>query len=219
MRAKDVLAVFERLGVMVSGHFAYTSEGRHGSVYVNKDAIYLHTEETSRLCYELAMRAFRMCPDIDCVVGPEKGGIILSQWVGYHLAQKKRRDVLSVFAEKKMRDNVAQVGVPSTDFDFAFARGYGNVVAEKNVLIVEDVMNTGKSVEKLVRCVRKAGGFVEGIGAICNRGSVFSSDIGVAPKLFALLDISLPSWLADECPMCAQGIALNTELGAGKQVA
>ena len=203
MRAKDVLATFYRLGVMVSGHFAYTSEDRHGSVYVNKDAIYVHAGETSRLCYELAMRAFRMCSDIDCVVGPEKGGIILSQWVGYHLAQKKQRDVLSVFAEKKMRDNVAQVGVPPTDFDFVFTRGYGNVVAGKNVLIVEDVMNTGRSVEKLVRCVRKAGGFVEVVGTICDRGHKFSSAIHVAPKFFALLDISLQErvpHIADSAP-------------------
>ena len=215
MRARDVLTLFNRLNVIVDGHFRFAS-GMHGGTYINKDALYPYSQETSRLCYEIAKRAFLLC-DIDCVVGPEKGGIILSQWVGYHLTQKKRQHVLSVFAEKKMHASSVLQGASSPDYDFIFTRGYADCIAGKNVLIVEDVITTGGSIKKVVNLVRESGGNVSGVAAVCNRGNIYSENIGSPPIFFALLDISLSSWSAEVCPLCAQGMALNTQLGSSKE--
>jgi len=79
--AKDI---FDKTGaVLTDGHFVYT-EGEHGSAYVNKDAIYPDTTDISTLCRLIAQEAHRKGIDIDTVVGPEKGAIILSQWTTHH---------------------------------------------------------------------------------------------------------------------------------------
>lgn len=214
MREKDILALFRRLNVIIpNGHFRYSSGG-HGCTYVNKDALYLHSDETSRLCYEIARRALLECGDIDCVVGSEKGGIILSQWVGFHLAQKERHGVLSIFAEKVAHTNAS--GKSSDDFDFIFTRGYGGLIAGKNVFIVEDVVNRGGSVRKVVDLVRKSGGNVKGVGALWNRGNASIDDASSPPTFFSLVNTALSSWTADTCPMCRDGIPLDTQLGKGK---
>ena len=217
MKAVDVLGMFDRFNVIRrNGHYAYTSDGRHGSSYVNKDALYPHARETSQLCFELADRALNLCGEIDCVVGPEKGGIVLAQWVGFFLSLFTQCEVASIFAEKVIGNTVD--GAPHAEPGFAFLRGYAELVRGKNVLIVEDVTNTGGTVKKLVKLVEDSGGRVQGIGAICNRGNIVPEDIGSPPRFFALLDISLKSWNIDECPLCAEGVPLDKEFRKGKEL-
>ena len=214
---KDILALCSDLKVIVDGHFAYTSNGKHGYQYINKDALYLYAQDTSRLCLEMAKRAFLLCPDIDCVVGPEKGGIILSQWMGYHLSQKKQRPVLSIFAEKRLRTRAAVESDDNRDFDFIFTRGYGKEVESKNVWIVEDVINRGRSVKKLVALVQESGGKVQGVSALWNRGNVRAEDIGCPPNFFALLNIPLLSFDKKYCYLCKDGILIDEQLGRGRK--
>ena len=64
--------------IIRDSHFVYSS-GRHSSVYVNKDALYLHTEVIALLCQRMAQ--LYDADQIDVVVGPVLGGIVLSQWV------------------------------------------------------------------------------------------------------------------------------------------
>ena len=207
MNAVEVLAVFDHLNVIRrNGHYAYTSNGRHGSVYVNKDALYPHSREISQLCLQLAHWVVSHDIDTDCIVGPEKGGIILAQWVGYHISSMLVCDVTSVFAEK----------CPS---GFVFTRGYAELVKDKHVLIVEDVINSGRTVAQLVDLVRETGGIVEGVVALCNRSNVSSQDIGSLPQFFALLDMPFESWSTEECPMCRQGIPIDRQFGKGKIIA
>ncbi|MEK9195460.1 MAG: hypothetical protein AAB975_03730, partial [Patescibacteria group bacterium] len=128
-----VLELFNRLGIIIrNDHFVYTSKvdgvKMHGPTYINKDGFYTQATETSQLCRELAKRSVYHIgiENIDCVVGPEKGGIILSQWVGYFLTEITKKSVISLFAEK-MQDTVR-------DTRFIFNRGYGDLVKNKNIL-------------------------------------------------------------------------------------
>jgi orotate phosphoribosyltransferase len=68
-----------------------------------------------------------------------------------------------------------------------------------------------------LRRVRTLGGNVLGLGAICNRGGVTEGDIGLLPELYSLINVSLESWAADDCPLCAADVPVNTSLGKGKE--
>jgi orotate phosphoribosyltransferase len=215
MTPSRVLELFDRLKVIIrNDHFIYTSEvdgiEMHGPTYVNKDGLYPYTTETSALCRELTNRSLYHLGgrNIDCVVGPEKGGIILSQWVGYFLTQMTGKIVLSVFAEKT-KDAAGNMF-------FVFNRGYGDLVKDKNVLIVEDVVHTGESVKKVVDLVRQHGGNVRGVGSLCNRGGKAAAHIGV-PYLFSLLDMAMESWMRNICLLCADNVPINTKFGKGKE--
>lgn len=100
---------------------------------------------------------------------------------------------------------------------FIIKRGYEKLVSGKDVLVVEDIINTGGTVQKTIEAVRVCGGRVVGVGALCNRGNVTKADLGDISEFHVLADLPLQSWNEDECPLCRQGIAVNTHVGKGKQ--
>ena len=192
-RAGAILA--ESGAVIRDSHVVYTS-GRHGSAYVNKDAVYPHTERVRELCGLMAEAARPLGVEIVC--GPAMGGIILAQWTGHHLG------LPAVYAEK------------APEGGMALRRGYDALVRGRRVLVVEDVVNTGGSLADTIRAVRAAGGTVIAATALCNRGGVTAADLDV-PALQALLELSLDSWAAEECPLCRRGVPVNTSVGKGRE--
>lgn len=200
-----ILQMFLDVGAVVrDSHFVYTS-GRHSSVYINKDAVYLHTGIISALCREMA-RPYA-AEQIDVVVGPVMGGIILSQWVAHYLnGQRETGETLAIYAEK---------GTDSVDKQFFFGRGYDKNIPGKNVLIAEDILTTGGSVRQIVELVRRQGGNVVGIIALCNRGNVQPDTVGGVP-INALIAIDLDTYEPHDCPFCRNNIPINTELGKGR---
>ena len=125
-------------------------------------------------------------------------GIILAQWTGHHLG------LPAVYAEK------------AADGGMVLRRGYDKLVAGKRVLVVEDILNTGGSIRDAIAAVRAAGGTVVVAAALVNRGAVTAADVG-APVLLALLDVALDAWDADACPLCRDGVPVNTDVGKGRE--
>jgi orotate phosphoribosyltransferase len=200
-----IMQLFADVGAIISdSHFVYSS-GRHSSAYVNKDALYLHTEVIAKLCQRMA-RPYN-ADQIDIVVGPVIGGVVLSQWIAHELNQRRTSgETLAVFAEK---------GSDSLDKQFTFNRGYDHYIADKNILIVEDVLTTGGSVRQVVDLVRRHCGNVIGVSALCNRGNVQPTDVGDVP-IHTLIALSLQTYSEIECPFCQQNVPINTELGKGR---
>ncbi len=194
--------ILEEAHAVLSGHFVYTS-GDHGSAYINKDMIYVSPERIELLCYFLALH-FSQYEDIDTVVGPATGGIIISQYVTKHLSLILGKPVAAVYAEK------------APEGGFVIKRGYDVFVAGKNILLVEDILNSGGSAEKLARCVEGIGGSIVGLGALCNRGGVTKELLGV-PVLYQLLSVSMEKYPATTCPLCANKVTVNTQVGKGKE--
>ena len=205
MNEPEVMQKFADVGAIISdSHFVYTS-GRHSSVYVNKDALYVHPEVISELCQRMAQPY--VAEDIDVVVAPVLGGIVLSQWVAHALnLRRSNGETLAVFAEKS---------TDATDKQFLFTRGYDQYIAGKNILVVEDILTTGGSVRQVIELVRRHDGNIIGVSALCNRGNVQPQDIGNVP-IHTLVKIDLQTYLADECPFCKSGVPINTALGKGR---
>ncbi len=205
MNDAEIMQLFISCGALVTNsHFVYNS-GRHSSVYVNKDALYVYTGRIARLCALMA-RPYH-ADEIDVVVGPVLGGIVLSQWVAHALNQRRTYgETLAVYAEKD--DEGAQKR-------FAFHRGYEHYIGGKNILVVEDVLTTGGSVRRVVELVRAHGGNVVGVSALCNRGGVQAQDVGGIP-VSSVITLNLDTYPADACPFCQEHVPINTALGKGR---
>ena len=201
----QIMQMFADVGAIISdSHFVYSS-GRHSSVYINKDALYLHTGTISKLCALMA-RPYD-AEQIDAVVGPVMGGIVLSQWVAHALnARRPSGETLAIYAEK---DN------DSPDKTFSFHRGYDNHIPGKNILVVEDVLTTGGSARQVIELIRRHGGNVVGLSALCNRGNVQPADIGNVP-LQSLIYIDLETFAEADCPFCKMQVPINTDVGKGR---
>ncbi|MBU1015273.1 phosphoribosyltransferase [Patescibacteria group bacterium] len=198
---KDPYSILEQVGALMRGHFVFTSD-RHAPEYVNKDALYLHTRETSRLCKNMAMSVGTAT---QVVAAPAIGGVILSQWVAYHLCALMRTDVLAVYAE------------PGPNDTLIFKRGYDGLIPGKRVLVVEDVLTTGGSAKKVVDAVRALRGDVVGVCVLSNRGGVTTEQLGNVPWLSSLTTIPMDSWGAEECPLCRDGVPVNIQVGKGAE--
>jgi len=201
MTEDEVLEILQKSGAFRAGHFVFTS-GRHSDSYVNKDALYTYTRDTSRLCHEMAKRFADS--GVEAVIGPAVAAAILAQWTAYHLSEMSGKDVYATYADKD-----GQGG-------FIIKRGYDKLISGKKILIVEDLTTTGGSIEKVVSAAKNAGADVIGVSVLCNRGHVTAEKVGV-PRLESLLEIELDSWEAEECVLCKREIPVNTDVGHGKE--
>lgn len=201
---KTIIDILKETGALITDdHFVYTSS-KHGSVYINKDAIYPHTEKAS----EVGMLFAEKLKDknIDVIVGPMIGGIILSQWTAYHLSELQNKKILSVYTEKDAESN-----------QVFGRRGYDKLVIGKNVCIVEDLTTTGGSVAKVVTTVKNAGGTVVSVGVMIDRSANGMTESIIGAPFFTLGALPTEAFDATDCPLCKKGIPVNLNIGHGKK--
>src|SRR5262245_27959549 len=192
--------LIEANAILQNDHFVYIS-GDHGSGWIAKDAIYPHTDRVERLCRNLGkLVAGRK---IDIVCGPATGGLIIAEWTAHELG------ILSTFTEHDPAPNST-----SKRGRFILRRGYDHLVAGKRVLVVDDIVNTGLSVRQSIEAVRAAGGRVDVVGALVNRGNVDAAGLGV-DKFLYLLEFKVPAWPAAVCPLCRDGVPVNVQYAHG----
>lgn len=192
-----LLKLLTRHGALLrDGHFVGTS-GRHLSAYVNKDALYPRPRDLARLCTALGQPY--QDHDIQAVVAPALGGIALAQ----HTAAWFGPDVLALYTE------------PTPDGQ-TLRRGYDRLVSGRRVLLVEDVLTTGTTLQQTADAVRTAGGAVVAAAALVNRGGLTAAALGV-PELRCLLDLPLDSWEPADCPLCRAGVPVRSDVGHGAE--
>lgn len=202
----DTLAELSKVGALVTdSHIIYTS-GKHGSAYVNKDAVYPHTDLTRQVAKAMAA----LVPggeSVEVVLAPAIGAVILGQLIADELGRLQGQAVLSVYAEKA-----------SNSEEFLIKRGYDRLIQGRRVMVVEDIVNTGGSLLRTIHAARKVGAQVVGAVALCNRGGVTATDLDQIPWLKSLITVNLEAWDPKDCPLCAKGVPINTSLGKGKSL-
>ena len=191
------LSALKQVGALVSGHFGLAS-GMHSETYINKDAVYMHPQQTSEFCEAIAHN-FRE-HGVEVVIGPATGGVILAQWVAHHLTQMTDRKVLAMYADK-------------ADDSFVLKRGYSQLVEAKRVLVVEDILTTGSATRRVCEIVENNGGSVVGIGALVNRSP--QKPILAEYDLKVLLNYHIVAYSRQMCPLCKQGIPTDSVYGRG----
>lgn len=173
----QVEAELRSSGALLEGHFLLAS-GRHSGQYIEKFRLLEQPRVTSRLCASIAARFQH--DNIQCVVGPVTGGIILAFETARHLG------VRAVYAER------AEDGK-----NFTFRRGFQLQPGER-CLVVEDIVTTGGSAQKVVDLVRASGGEVVGAGLLVDRSNgQLNLDV---PRTEPLLTMAVESWAPGEQP-------------------
>ena len=168
-------------GALQSGHFVLSS-GRHSDRFVQKFRILEDPKLLAPLASAIAEHFEAANPTV--VISAAIGGILLGYEVGRALGTK------AIFVEK-------EAGRPVLRRDFVLA-------SNDRALVVEDVMTTGQSVREVMQLVKDRGAEVIGAGAIVQRAPV---ELGV--ETFALLNLPLESYDAQQCPQCNACVPLS----------
>ena len=178
------LGDFIETGALLTGHFRLSS-GLHSDRYLQCARLLMWPDRAERAGSELASKLTELSPE--AVVSPAMGGIV----VGHEVARSL--GVRALFAERK-------------DGAFALRRGFALAPGER-VAVVEDVFTTGGSTREVCAAVQEAGGTVVVVGSLVDRG--LPPDAFPVPSR-SLLSVQVPSWSAEECPLCARGEPLDS---------
>lgn len=174
--------IFSRAGAYLEGHFVLSS-GKHSPIYLEKFQILQWPQETERLCQSIVEAARGL--GVQTVAGPTTGGIILAHEVARQLG------VRAVYAERTADGRGRE-----------FRRGFRLNPGER-VLVVDDILSTGGSVQDTIDAVRASGAEVVGVGVLVDRSDGQARFEGL--PLISLWDVSIPAYLPGECPQCAEG--------------
>ena len=190
MTQDEVKELFIKTGAIMEGHFLLTS-GLHSPLYVEKFQVLQHPKYTEQLCIALAEKFLE--DNIEVVVGPITGGILLAHEVG------KRLGTRAIFTERE-------------NGKMNLRRGFVIKPGER-VLIVEDIVTTGGSIKEVLDVVVEQGGIPVGIGMLVDRSGGKAS-FGEVPYK-ALLNLDVTTYDPSNCPLCKENIPM-TKRGSRK---
>ena len=191
MTEKEVEDLLIETSAIMEGHFLLTS-GLHSPRYVEKFNVLQKPVYTEKLCR--AMAAKFKDANIETVVGPVTGGILLAHETGKALGTR------AIFTERE-------------NGKMTFRRGFTLHEGER-VLIVEDIVTTGGSIREVIDVVKEHGGIPVAVSMLVDR-SGGKATFGDVPST-ALLHMDVQTYQPDECPLCKQGIPMTKRGRTGK---
>ena len=194
MTQDQIVKELQDAGALLTGHFKLRS-GKHSNRFFQCALVFEDPARGERLCTELARRMTEQGIKADTVISPAVGGLFVGQEIARALKLK------SIFADKVNDELVLKRG-------FAIRPG-------ERVIVAEDVVTEGGRVRQTIDLVRKLGGVPVAVAIITDR-SGGKADFGL--PLFSLLQLNLPTYPPEECPLCHDNIPLTTPgSGAGSK--
>lgn len=176
-----IIELLKESDALLTGHFLLSS-GKHSDKYVQCAKLLQYPEKAEEVCKVLKEKL--KDENIDIVVGPAMGGIVIAYELGRALGTP------AIFTERENNEMTLRRG-------FEIKEG-------QRVLIVEDVVTTGKSSLETVKVIEDFGGKVVGIASLVDRTG--GKDIGM--KLFSAVKLEINTYDKEECPLCKDGMEL-----------
>lgn len=173
----DVIEILKECDALLEGHFLLSS-GKHSNRYVQCAKVLRYPDQAAKVLSLVVDKIKDL--DIDLVVGPAMGGVVVSYELGRQLGKE------AVFTERK--DNVMEL-----------RRGF-EVKPGAKIIIAEDVVTTGKSTKETKKVLEGLGGEVIGVACIANRTK---EDIGM--PIYSAIDLDIQVYESDACPLCEEG--------------
>lgn len=177
MKQETVLKEFKEADALLEGHFILSS-GLRSRNYLQCAKVLMEPKRAARLARALAKQIREnVRGDIDCVVSPAMGGVL----IGYEVA--RQLGVRSMFLER-------------VDGIFTLRRGF-DLAGKPRVVMVEDIVTTGLSSREAIASIRALGGRVVGAGCLIDR-SGGTAKIGV--RLNALARLTVETFSSENTP-------------------
>lgn len=180
MNQEQILEHFRDTNALLEGHFILSS-GLHSPKYLQCALALQYPLDAAK--FGKAIAEHFVNENIETVASPAIGGLI----IGYAVAQAL---------------NVRFIWTERQNGEMTVRRGF-TVKENEKILVVEDVITTGGSTRECIEALEKIGGKVTNAASIIDRSNG-AADVGV-PRI-ALVNLDVPSYKPENCPLCEQGI-------------
>jgi orotate phosphoribosyltransferase len=173
---EESLQILKETNALLDGHFILSS-GLHTAQYVQCAQLLSKPYKSANFCKSLAEKITKELNEIDLILSPAMGGIV----VGYEVGRLLKKE--TIFSER-------------VDGQFKLRRDF-HILKKSKVLIVEDVITTGKSSVECSKLVELAGAEVIAYACLINRSNGNSI---IKKKIISQIEINIPTYKADSLP-------------------
>ena len=174
---KKSLSILKKTNALLEGHFVLSS-GLHSPKYIQCAKLLSYPHLAKDICESLAKKIKKNFKKIDLILAPAMGGVI----IGYEIGRLLKKE--TIFCER-------------VDGKFKLRRGF-NIKKNSRVLIIEDVITTGKSSLECVKLIKKSRAKHLGFASIINRSS--KKSLKIKSKIISHLKIEVPTYKKNELP-------------------
>ena len=185
---KNSLAVLRKTDALLEGHFILSS-GLHSPIYIQCAKLLSYPNLSKKICLSLSKKIKKNFKNIDLILSPAMGGII----IGYEIGKLLNKE--TIFAER-------------VNGKFILRRGF-KIKKKSRVLIIEDVITTGKSSLECVKLINKSKGKLLGFASIIDRSNSKSLKIK-GKKIISQIKINVPSYTKKNLPNSLRQIPITT---------
>ena len=183
---KNSLAVLRKTNALLEGHFVLSS-GLHSSIYVQCAKLLSNPSKANKICLSLSKKIKRKIKKIDLILSPAMGGII----IGYEIGKLLKKE--TIFCER-------------VSGKFVLRRGF-NIKKNLRVLIVEDVITTGKSSLECVKLIKKSGAKLAGFACIIDRSN--KKNLKIKKKIISQIKLNIPTYKKKDLPSNLKNIPIT----------
>jgi orotate phosphoribosyltransferase len=184
---KKSLNILKKTNALLEGHFVLSS-GLHSSKYIQCAKLLSYPHLAEKLCKSLAYKIKKKFKNIDLILAPAIGGII----IGYEIGKILRKE--TIFCER-------------VKGKFSLRRGF-KIKKDAKVLIIEDVITTGKSSMECVKLIKKSKAKLIGFASIIDRSN--KKSLKIKKKIISQIKIDVPTYKKNELPKNLSKITITT---------
>ncbi len=184
---KKSLNILKKTNALLEGHFILSS-GLHSSKYIQCAKLLSFPYLAEEICKSLASQIKKKYKKIDLILAPAMGGII----IGYEIGRLLKKE--TIFCER-VKGN------------FTLRRGF-SINKGAKVLIIEDVITTGKSSLECVKLIKKANAKLLGFASIIDRSS--KKSLKIKTKIISHLKIDVPVYSSKKLPGILKSVPITT---------
>jgi len=178
--------VLKRTNALLEGHFVLSS-GLHSPIYIQCAKLLSKPHIASKICISLAKKIRNHFKNIDLILSPAMGGIV----IGYEIGRLLKKE--TIFCERVSKK-------------FKLRRGF-NIKQNARVLIIEDVITTGKSSLECVKLIKKSGAKLVGFACIIDRSD--KKNIRIKSKIISQVKIEIPTYKKNNIPNNLKNIKIT----------
>jgi orotate phosphoribosyltransferase len=192
MRIKEMLShkkslnILKKTNALLNGHFVLSS-GLHSSRYIQCAKLLSYPHLAKNICVSLSKKIKKNYKNIDLILSPAMGGII----IGYEIGKLLKKE--TIFCER-------------VEGSFKLRRGF-NIKRKSRVLIIEDVITTGKSSLECVKLIKKARAKLLGFSCIIDRSN--KKTLKIKQKIISHMKINVPTFKKNKLPKSLKSIPIS----------